>query len=44
MTSEAEREDWLTGSVEKALKLQRSLPNEALRVVATGEKTDEIAA
>jgi hypothetical protein len=37
LTSEAEREAWLTAPVEEALKLQRSLPNEALRVVATGE-------
>jgi putative SOS response-associated peptidase YedK len=44
LTSEAEREAWLTAPVEEALKLQRSLPNEALRVVATGEKEDEIAA
>jgi putative SOS response-associated peptidase YedK len=44
LTSEAEREAWLTAPVEEALKLQRSLPNEALRVAATGEKEDEIAA
>jgi putative SOS response-associated peptidase YedK len=44
LTSEVEREAWLTAPVEEALKLQRSLPNEALRVVATGEKEDKIAA
>ena len=44
LTSEADREAWLTAAVEEALKLQRSLPNEALRVVATGEKEDRIAA
>ena len=44
LTSELEREAWLTAPVEEALKLQRSLPNEALRVVATGEKEDQIAA
>jgi putative SOS response-associated peptidase YedK len=44
LTSEADREAWLTAAVEEALKLQSSLPNEALRVVATGEKEDKIAA
>jgi putative SOS response-associated peptidase YedK len=44
LTSEGDREAWLTAAVEEALKLQRSLPNETLRVVATGEKEDEIAA
>jgi putative SOS response-associated peptidase YedK len=44
LTSEGDREAWLTAAVEEALKLQRSLPNEALRVVATGEKDDKIAA
>lgn len=44
LTSEGDREVWLTAAVEEALKLQRSLPNEALRVVATGEKEDKIAA
>ena len=44
LTSEGDREAWLTAAVEEALKLQRSLPNEALRVVATGEKEDKIAA
>jgi putative SOS response-associated peptidase YedK len=44
VTSEEEREAWLTAPVEEALKLPRPLPNEALRVVASGEKEDEIAA
>ena len=44
LTSEGDRETWLTAAVEEAFKLQRSLPKEALRVVATGEKEDEIAA
>ena len=32
---------WLTGSVEEAVALQRPLPPEALRIVATGPRQDE---
>ena len=32
---------WLTAPTEQALKLQRPLPDEALRVVMTGERKDE---
>jgi hypothetical protein len=31
---------WLDGSLEQAITLQRPLPNELLRIVATGEKSD----
>jgi putative SOS response-associated peptidase YedK len=31
---------WLEGSIEQAIALQRPLPNEVLRIVATGEKSD----
>jgi putative SOS response-associated peptidase YedK len=33
---------WLDGSLEQAITLQRPLPNELLRVVATGEKSDQV--
>jgi putative SOS response-associated peptidase YedK len=39
LTSEA-CNDWLTAPIEDVLKLQRPLPNDALRVVATRAKTD----
>jgi putative SOS response-associated peptidase YedK len=34
---------WLAAPVEEALALQRPLPNEKLKVVATGERKDEAA-
>jgi putative SOS response-associated peptidase YedK len=40
LTTEQEWEIWLAGSVNDAIALQRSLPNELLRIVATGEKAD----
>jgi len=40
LLEEASRETWLTGSLEDALALQRPAPEDALRVVATGEKQD----
>ena len=40
LTTADEIETWLTGPVEEALKLQRPLPTEDLKVVATGEKKD----
>ena len=36
-----EIETWMTAPAEEALKLQRPLPNGALRVVMTGEKEDK---
>jgi putative SOS response-associated peptidase YedK len=35
---------WLEGETIEALKLQRPLPNERLRIVAQGEKEDQAAA
>ena len=40
LTTEREWDAWLTGSVVEATVLQRPLPNDCLRVVATGEKSD----
>jgi putative SOS response-associated peptidase YedK len=44
LTSEEAVEQWLTLPVKEALTLQKPLPDGALRVVATGEKEDELAA
>lgn len=35
---------WLAAEAPKALELQRPLPDDALRIVASGEKEDGIAA
>jgi putative SOS response-associated peptidase YedK len=40
LVTEADRETWLTGSVDAALALQHPAANDALRVVATGGKSD----
>ena len=40
LTTQAEIDDWLTAPPPEALRLQRPLPDGALRVVARGEKTD----
>jgi putative SOS response-associated peptidase YedK len=40
LTTAEEWETCLEDSVEKAIALQRPLSNEALRIVATGEKSD----
>src|SRR5271166_6387337 len=40
LTTPEEWEIWLTGSVEDARALQRPLPSEALKIVATGAKSD----
>jgi putative SOS response-associated peptidase YedK len=44
LTSSEAVEQWLTLPVKEALALQTSLPNGALRIVATGEKEDGLAA
>jgi putative SOS response-associated peptidase YedK len=43
LLDDAARETWLTGSLEAALALQRSAPDNALRIVATGSKKDGTA-
>jgi putative SOS response-associated peptidase YedK len=40
LTMAEEWETWLVGSADEATALQRPLPNDALRIVATGEKSD----
>ncbi|MGO8798483.1 MAG: SOS response-associated peptidase [Roseiarcus sp.] len=44
LTTPDEFETWLSAPVEEALALQRPLPNEALKVVATGQRADGEAA
>ena len=41
LSTEHEWDTWLAGSVDEAIALQRPLPNELLRIVATGEKMDQ---
>jgi hypothetical protein len=41
LTIEQEIDTWLDGSVNDAIALQRPLPNEFLRIVAMGEKSDQ---
>jgi putative SOS response-associated peptidase YedK len=40
LTTPEEYDTWLTASTEEALKLQRPLPEEMLRIVAEGRKSD----
>jgi putative SOS response-associated peptidase YedK len=40
LTKPEQWDTWLDGSLEQAITLQRPLPNELLRIVATGEKSD----
>ena len=40
LTTLAEVDLWLLADPPKALELQRPLPNDALRIVASGEKKD----
>ena len=40
LTTPAEVDWWLLADAPKALELQRPLPDDALRVVASGEKED----
>ena len=42
LLDEADRETWLTGSVDAALALQRPAADDVLRIVATGGKTDPL--
>ncbi len=44
LTTPAKIEQWMTASVEDALKLQRPLPDGALKIVAQGERRDEAEA
>jgi putative SOS response-associated peptidase YedK len=44
LTAPEEIETWLTAPAAEALKLQRPLPDGALRIVARGEKKDGAAA
>jgi putative SOS response-associated peptidase YedK len=43
LTTPEEIETWMTAPAEEALKLQRPLPDGALKIVATGKKEDELA-
>lgn len=40
LTTEAEVDTWLSAPVNEAMRLQRPLPDGALKIVATGEKED----
>jgi putative SOS response-associated peptidase YedK len=40
LTTPAEVDLWLAADAPKALELQRPLPNDTLRIVASGEKED----
>jgi putative SOS response-associated peptidase YedK len=44
LTSEGDCETWLTGPVEDALALQLPAPDDLLQIVATGSRTDPVAA
>jgi len=44
LTTPEEIDTWMNVPVEDALRLQRPLPDNALRIVATGEKEDGLAA
>jgi len=44
LTTPDEFDRWLEADLPDALALQRPLPNDALRIVASGEKEDGVAA
>jgi putative SOS response-associated peptidase YedK len=44
LTTEAEIETWMTAPMDEAPELQRPLPDGSLKIVATGEKEDEVSA
>ena len=44
LTSEDEIEAWMSAPTQEALRLQRPLSDDALRIVARGERADDIAA
>jgi hypothetical protein len=44
LTTGDEIESWMTAPVEKALELQRPLPDGVLKIVARGERKDEAVA
>ena len=44
LTSEEEIEAWMSAPTQEALRLQRPLPDDVLRIVARGERSDDIAA
>jgi putative SOS response-associated peptidase YedK len=44
LTTEQEFDTWLDSPVNEAIALQRPLPNELLRIVAAGEKSDYMVA
>ncbi len=41
LTTPDQWDTWLEGSLDEAVALQRPLPHEKLRIVATGEKMDD---
>jgi putative SOS response-associated peptidase YedK len=43
LTTPDECETWMKAPADEALTLQRPLPNDALKIVATGEKEDGAA-
>ena len=43
LTTKVEIEQWMTAQSEDAIKLQRPLPDGALKIVATGERKDNSA-
>ena len=42
LTTPAEVDLWLAADAPKALELQRPLPDNALRIVASGEREDRV--
>jgi len=41
LTAREEIDAWMNASAEEALKLQRPLPDNSLKIVARGDKKDE---